>query len=209
MKAGRRLALLGAGGHGRVVADAALESGWKSVAFFDSGFPAMQSAGPWPVEGDQNDLFMQLADFDGVLVAIGNNRVRLQFHRRLTRAGAKMVSVVHSRAVVSAHSRIGAGCIIVAGAVINIGTSLGDAVIVNTGAGVDHDCSIGDGVHISPGAHLGGAVAVGECGWIGIGASVRHQISIGANTVVGAGAVVVSNLAADLIAYGCPAKPIV
>jgi sugar O-acyltransferase (sialic acid O-acetyltransferase NeuD family) len=209
MKVDRRLALLGAGGHGRVVADAAIESGWLSVVFFDARFPAMQAAGPWPVVGNQNDLIIRLADFGGVLVTIGNNRERLERHRELSRAGAKMVSVIHSRAVVSAHARIGAGSVVIAGAVVNIGTSLGDAVIINTSASIDHDCNISHGAHISPGAHLGGAVAVGECGWIGVGASVRHQITIGADTVVGAGAVVVSNLAACVTAYGCPARPVV
>jgi sugar O-acyltransferase (sialic acid O-acetyltransferase NeuD family) len=93
-----------------------------------------------------------------------------------------------------------------AGAVVNAFTKIGRGCIVNTGATIDHDCLLHDFVHISPGVHLAGDVRVSACSWIGIGASIKQGMSIGAKTTVAAGSVVISNIPADSIALGVPAK---
>jgi acetyltransferase-like isoleucine patch superfamily enzyme len=49
---------------------------------------------------------------------------------------------------------------------------------------------------------------VGDESWIGLGAVVLEGRSIGERTIVGAGAVVTRDLAADVVAYGVPAKVI-
>lgn len=202
----RRLALLGAGGHAKVVADAALLAGWESVAMFADGPPAAAHDARWPRLGDADALLARLAEFDGVLVAIGDCDARLAQHRRLRDAGAPMATVVHPRATVSPHARLGGGSVLMAGAIVNVDAVLGEACIVNTGATVDHDCRLGDGVHIAPGAHLSGAVVVGERSWIGVGAAVRQGMRIGAGVTVGAGAVVVSTVTDDITVVGVPAR---
>lgn len=203
----RALAILGAGGHGRVVADCAEALGWARIDFFDDGGGA--ASGPWPVVGRIADFDGRVADYDAVIVGIGDNRTRLRLHRDLAGRGATLATLVHPSATISRHAGIGAGTVIFAGAVVNVGAVVGEACILNTGAGVDHDCRLADGVHVSPGAHLGGGVSVGECGWIGIGAAVRHVVSIGRDVQVGAGAAVVSDVADDLVVVGVPARPLV
>ena len=201
------IAILGAGGHGRVVADCAKMAGWTDIFIFDDR-PSADFDGPWPIVGTGADLLARAAEFEGVVVGIGANPTRLNWHRQLSNAGAPLVSVVHPRAVVSTYAQVGRGSVLFAGAVVNIGARLGEAVIVNTGATVDHDCEIADGVHISPGAHLAGNVKVEELGWIGIGAAVREGIVIGRNATIGAGATVIKPVETGLTMVGNPARPL-
>lgn len=203
----RSLAILGAGGHGRVVADCAQALGWSEITFFDDN-PSATSRGPWSLAGTGLDLIARLADFDGIAVCIGNNAVRLDWHRRLIAMGAAPVTLIHPRATVSAHVELGIGTVVLAGVVINIGTTVGQACIINTGATVDHDNTLADGVHVSPGANLGGGVSVGETSWIGIGAAIREGVAIGERVRVGAGAVVIKSIDDDLTVVGNPARPL-
>lgn len=202
-----RLVLFGAGGHGKVVADAALAAGWRDIVFFDDAWPRLKSNGHWPVVGDFDALLSCARDFDSVHVSIGNCAARWQMQQALGAGEAKLATIIHPRACVSQFAQIGAGSVVMAGAVINVDTVIGDACIVNTGATVDHDCHLAAGVHVCPGAHLSGNVTVGARSWIGVGAVVRQGISVGADTTVGAGAVVVKAVGDGLTVIGCPAIP--
>lgn len=202
------LAILGAGGHGRVVADAAEAGDWGEVVFFDQVWPKQTACGPWSIVGDEAALLAQAYRFSGVVVAIGANNVRLSCSRRLIEAGVELATVIHPAAVVSRHAVVQAGTVVFAGAVVNPGARVGVSCIVNTCASVDHDCLLGDGVHISPGAHLAGNVHVDEASWIGIGASVKQGVKLGPNTMVGAGAAVVHSSAGGLTLVGVPARPL-
>lgn len=202
----KRLALLGASGHGKVVADAALASGWDSVEFFDDAWPQRNHNGLWSVTGDSAALMMRLQEFQGVLVSIGDCAVRWEKHQALLAAGAPLVKVVHPAATVSCHATLGLGTVVMAGAVVNIDALVGQAVIVNTGATVDHDCQLGDAVHICPGAHLSGNVRVGRGGWVGVGAAVKQGMTIGERAMVGAGAVVVQPVPDAQTVVGNPAR---
>lgn len=207
-KPGNILALLGASGHGKVVADAALMAGWREVVFFDDAWPSVSANSHWSVAGDAQSLLARVREFDGVLVSIGSCVVRLRKQRELQAAGALIATVIHPHACVSRYARIGAGSVVMAGAVVNADAVVGEAGIVNTGATVDHDCTLADGVHVSPGANLAGSVGVGECSWIGIGAAVRQGTQVGAHAIVGAGAVVVKLVAAGTTVAGNPAAPL-
>jgi sugar O-acyltransferase (sialic acid O-acetyltransferase NeuD family) len=202
----KRLALLGASGHGKVVAEAAINSGWHSITFFDDAWPALQQNGRWSVAGNTAALLEQLAKFDGVIVSIGNCRIRWQKHQELASAGAPLTTITHPSATVSQYASVGNGSAVLAGACINIDAVIGQAGIINTGATVDHDCQLADAVHICPGAHLSGNVYVGHQSWIGVGATIKQRINIGADVMVGAGAVIVASVPDAVTVIGNPAR---
>ncbi|MCX2889747.1 acetyltransferase [Pseudomonas sp. DCB_BI] len=202
----KRLAILGASGHGKVVADTAEVCGWTEVLFFDDAWPSRTSNGVWDVVGTGQDLLGNAQAFDGVVVAIGNNLIRQAKLAALVQQGATLATLVHPLAYVSRHAKIGAGSVVFAGAVLNAGASVGVGGILNTGCSVDHDCFLADSVHVSPGARLAGGVTIGQCSWVGIGACVKQLINIGPNVVVGAGAAVVSDVGEGMTVIGVPAR---
>ena len=105
----KRLALLGASGHGKVVADAALAGEWDEVAFFDDAWPQRQRNGVWPVLGNSQALMARLQEFDGVLVSIGDCSVRWEKQQALLAVGATLATVVHPAATVSRYAVLGVG----------------------------------------------------------------------------------------------------
>ncbi|PMR75009.1 acetyltransferase [Billgrantia endophytica] len=204
----RRLAILGASGHGKVVADIAIQSGWQEVVFYDDAWPGKARLEYWRVKGTLAMLLHDLPDYDGVVVAIGHNAIRETKLEALASHGARLVTLVHPRATVSPMARLGSGGVVVAGAVINAFAELGMGSIVNTGATVGHDCRLGTCVHVAPGANVSGDVEVGRGTWIGVGASVRQGVAIGEGVMVGAGAAVIGDIADGLVVAGIPARPL-
>ncbi len=205
-RAMKRLAILGCGGHGKVVADTALAAGWAAVEFFDDAWPGRSSNGHWQVVGDTAELMKRAGEYDGVIVAIGDCAARWRKHRALVDWGAPLSTIVHPFAWVSPRARLGLGSVVVAGAVINVDADVGQACIVNTGATIDHDCIVGDAVHVTPGARLLGNVTVGPGSWVGAGAVIKQGTKVGAGALIGAGSVVLREVADGLTVVGNPAQ---
>ena len=77
------LLILGAGGHGKVVADAALRQGrWERVAFLDDACPAIDTAVGLAVLGKTGMAERLLPDYADAAVAIGNSSLRLEWLER-------------------------------------------------------------------------------------------------------------------------------
>lgn len=202
----KRLAILGASGHGKVVADIAELSGWNEVIFFDDAWPEIKNNSARPIMGNTESLLDTIQDYDGVVVAIGNNDIRLNKLNLLKKKNIPLPSFIHPQAIISRYAQIDNACVVCAGVVVNADTSIGFGSILNTGCSIDHDCFLAEAVHISPGARLAGGTQVGKCAWVGIGAITRQLITVGSNAVIGAGSVVVKNVAPNTVVVGNPAK---
>lgn len=201
----KEVIVIGAGGHGKVVISLLQELGYRVKVVLDDddskwGSTILAVSVEGPIEK------IRALDFDGAILAVGDNRVRLTLAERYETV--PWISAVHPRAWVHPSVSLGAGSVVFAGVVIQPDTRIGAHCIVNTGATVDHDCLTEDGVHIAPGCHLAGGVSVGRETFLGVGVSVIPGISIGSGVIVGAGAAVVSDLPGDVLAVGVPAKPI-
>ncbi len=195
-----KLIIIGASGHGKVVADIAGLNGYKDIVFLDDNDRVNECAG-WPVIGKSND-----ASDGEVFVAVGNAKIR----KRLMDLYSDRIQpvLIHPNAVVAKDVSIGIGSVVMAGAIINPGAKVGRGVIVNTSSSIDHDCTVSDFCHIAVGAHLCGTVAVGSETWIGAGATVSNNINICAGCMIGAGAVVIKDIDEPGTYVGVPSRHI-
>jgi UDP-perosamine 4-acetyltransferase len=203
----KRLLVIGAGGHAKVVIDVARAAGWVPVAVLDPIGAGNQCADV-PVLGDDDLAPSLLAEgLRCAVVAIGLNRLRLRIGRNLQELGFHLPSVIHPSAVISPYSAIGDGTVIMPNATVNSHARIGSFAVVNTAAVVEHDCTIGHGAHVAPRTVIGGNVQIGDRVLFGIGAVARPEITIADDAIVGAGTVVVSDLEAGGTFIGTPAKP--
>lgn len=196
-----RLVIVGAGGHGKVIADNAVKNGYTDIAFLDDnnvgncmGFPIVGKCCYAETLNDGNTDFV---------IGIGNNNIRKDIAEKNS---VNWTTLVHPSAQIAMNVKIGKGTVVMANAVVNVCATVGEHCIINTGSIVEHDNVIEDFVHISPNAALGGTVRVGERTHIGIGASVINNISICGDCVIGAGAVVVREIKEKGTYKGIPAK---
>jgi len=199
--------LIGAGGHGKVVFDALLESGAEPDAIRVRDGQAQRTG----------DAFMgtviDTPEIDDRLagqrfhVTVGDAAARARLFAQAQAAGAQALTLLHPSAQVSRFAALGDGAFVAAMAVVGPDAVLGQGVIVNHGAIVDHDCSVGDFSHIAPRAALGGGARIGARCLIGAGAVVLPGVVIGDDVVLGAGAVAVRDIASNQTWTGVPATP--
>ncbi len=196
-----RLIIIGAGGHGKVIADNALKNGYTDIGFVDDHATGLCMG--FPILGTL-DAIDQLHDGKtDFIIGIGNNAIRKRIAEKYR---VNWATLIHPSAHIATCVEIGEGTVVMAGAAVNACASVGNHCIVNTLAVVEHDNVIRNYVHISPGAKLGGTVQIGEMTHIGIGATVINNVDIGARCVVGAGAVVIKTLGDEGVYVGIPAK---
>lgn len=189
------VAVIGASGHGYVVADCIKSNNSLSfVGFFDDDITKK-------VLGTVIDC-VKYSDYNFVF-GIGDNATRSKI---AAKTQVKWATIIHSSAVVSSSAEIGEGTVVMPGAIVNARAKIGKHCIINSGAVVEHDNVIEDFVHISVGAKLGGTVHVGKGSVIGIGSVIKNNIDICKNCVIGAGAVVVDNIKKEGTYVGVPAK---
>lgn len=195
-----RLVIIGASGHGKVIADIAVKCRYQDIVFLDDNEKVKECAG-FPVIGKVSDAVTMN---DDKIVAIGNAGIREKIQNQLS----NLVTLIHPNAVVSRRVEIGEGTVIMAGAVINSDVIIGKGCIINTGASVDHDCKIEDFVHVSVGAHVAGTASIGRNTWVGAGATVSNNVSICDHCMIGAGAVVVNDIVNSGTYIGVPVRKI-
>lgn len=198
-----KLAIIGASGHGKVIADIARKNGYNEIVFLDDD-ESVNECGGYPVIG--KSIEAERIDAD-VIVGIGNSDIRKRIQESVPEE--KITTLVHPNAVVAEDAVIGAGTVVMAGAVINPGTRIGKGCIVNTCSSVDHDCTVGDYVHIAVGSHLCGTSTVGNNTWIGAGTTVSNNVAICSGCMIGAGAVVIKNITESGTYVGVPVKRVV
>ena len=196
-----KLIIIGAGGHGKVVADNALKNGYTDICFVDD-----HSTGEcmgFPIVGTSTDIQALNDGKTDFIIGIGNNAVRKTIAETYN---VNWVSIVHPSAQIAFNAEIGKGTVVMANAVVNVCATIGEHCIINTGAIVEHDNVIENYAHISPNVALGGTVCIGTLTHVGIGATVKNNTEICSDCTIGAGAVVIKNIKEPGTYVGVPIR---
>lgn len=174
----RTLLILGAGGHGKAVAEAALLSkSWQKVAFVDDRWPELQTVFGLPVLSNIEGLSIIASQWSSGIPAVGNNDVRKHWMQIIRDSGLGLATVVHPTACVSSSAKIGAGSVIMALAMVGVDVQVGEGSIINAHSTVDHDAQLKDYVHLGVGVHLAGGVKIGSSAWLQAG-SCAAQLAV-------------------------------
>jgi sugar O-acyltransferase (sialic acid O-acetyltransferase NeuD family) len=203
-----RIAIIGGGGHAKVVADAILAAGrYQIFGFFDDdaslwrseilGFPIVG-----PVENWRSH------SMDAFVIGIGDNANRKKMFDQLKSGGATLATVTHPRAILGKGVVLGEGTVVLANVVVNADTTIGPDSILNTSCTVDHDCIVGAHTHLAPGVNVAGEVRIGEGVFAGTGAKIIPRARIGDRAIIGAGAVVIRDVKDAVTVVGVPARTI-
>jgi sugar O-acyltransferase (sialic acid O-acetyltransferase NeuD family) len=200
----KSLAILGAGGHSKVVIDAlSLSKETYALSLWDNNpaFSGLKIAG-FTVQAPM----LSLDALNGwVHIAIGNNKVRDDIAQQLP-TRVSLLTIIHPAAIVAHSAHIGQGVFIAAAAILGPECQIGHGCIINHGAIVDHEVTVGAYTHIAPNSTLGGNVSIGTRVLIGAGATILPGVKFGDNAIIGAGAVVVHEVPANVIVKGIPAR---
>lgn len=203
----KKVLIVGAGGHAKVVADILQQATeYEVIGLIDK----KGAEGFWniPVVGTDDDLRRVHTEMnvDYAFVALGNGQLREKVTERVVTAGYELITVISQYATISKRVKIGMGTVIMPGAVINADVVIGEGCIINTNASIDHEGIIGDYTHVAPGCALSGKVTVGRQCLLGTGSRVIDGINIGDNVVLGAGAVAVKHIKGNCTTVGVPAR---
>ena len=182
----KKIAIIGAGGHGKVVGEIALLNQYKTIDFFDDQIYQIKNF-PFKIIGNLELLKKNIKNYDNFFVAIGDNKIRFDKISWVKNEKKNIVNLIHPKSTISQFSSIELGSCVMANAVINAGTYIKEGVIINTSSSIDHDCLIEDYAHISPNCSLSGNVNVGKFSHLGAGTSVHPGINVGQNVKTGVG----------------------
>lgn len=192
----KEVMIIGASGHGKVIADIIHKCGDKVYGYLDDDLSKPGVIGSVSDCEKYKDKFF--------IIAIGNNKIRKRIAEKYYYLN--YYKAIHPTAVLAEDVIIGDGTAVMANAVVNPSARVGKHCIINTSAVIEHDNVICDYVHVSPKTVLCGTVEVGEATHIGAGAVIKNNIKIGSNITIGVGAAVVKNIEKEGIYVGVPAK---
>ncbi|SFC10792.1 sugar O-acyltransferase, sialic acid O-acetyltransferase NeuD family [Alkalibacterium subtropicum] len=201
----KRLLIIGASGHGKVIADIALKlNKWTNISFLDDDESKNMTMG-LNIIGKTKDAF-KYKDIAEFIVAIGDNKIREKVQCMLTDEELSVTTLIHPNATIGTDVEIDKGSVVMAGVVINSSTRIGKGCIINTSSNIDHDNIIEDFVHISPRVSLAGTVKVGKNNWIGTGSVVSNNIILCPGCLIGAGTLVINDIKEPGTYFGVPAR---
>jgi acetyltransferase EpsM len=197
----QKVSVYGASGYAKVVIDCLISDPKKELGHVFDDNPKVETLLNYPVYSPGETK--KLRQFP-IVFGIGNNRIRRKLANQLDTEFTEFIH--HDQSIISEHSKIGVGSVVMPEAILNAGSSIGKHCIINTSAVIEHDCEIQDFTHISPNVALAGGVFVGEGAQLGIGAQVIQGVKIGAWAMVGAGAVIIDDVPEGATVVGNPGK---
>lgn len=185
-----RVAIVGAGGYGRVALDVLIASGYEGrvLGFYDDAHAALSGRiRGYPILGDVGMLKSILSvEPVHIVVAITSNEARLRVANSLRVLGGKFLTAAHPGAYISEVAVLGDGCVVAAGAVVHPDAAVGSHCYLGPGSVVDRDAEVGAGSWLSAGAIVGSGARIGARVVLGHLASVGRKAAVEGDAEVGA-----------------------
>ncbi len=208
----KRLAIIGAGALGRIIAHYAELDNYEIVGFFDNFLACGKERFGYRILGNENDVLSLFGEghFDYLLVGVGYNHMdyRHEVFQRFS-SSIPFPTLVHPSVYADPTAKISAGTIILPGCTLDMYSKIGNNCFIYTDSHICHDTTIGDGCFVASGVHISGQSKIGDCSFIGIGATIKDYVTLQNHSKIGAGAVVVNDVEHTEIFYvGNPAKPL-
>ncbi|MCB2141093.1 acetyltransferase [bacterium] len=190
-----RAAIMGSGGHGRVVASILRANHINIYGFFDDSYTGsseiIQGA---PLLGSFDDIMKGHDNIHEVYLALGNNLTRKKYFNFLLKKKFLLPSIIHPTAIIESDAGIGSSTTVCMAAIVGTEVRIGKGCIINTGCSVDHESTIGDFVHLAPKVAIAGRTSIGDYTFVGINTAVADKLTIGKNVVIGAGSVILKDV---------------
>lgn len=204
----KKIIIVGAGGHSKVVTDMLLEcEEYEIMGYVDYDF-CKEYRGIKVIGTDEDLEKIYEEGSRYVFVALGDNKIRKKVQKLCMDLGYEVVNIVSKNAHLSPTVQMGKGNAVMPGAILHADVVLGDGCIINTNASVDHDGKVGDYTHVAPGTAISGFVSIGTECLLGTGCRVIDKVNIGNNVVVGAGGVIIRDIPDNSKVAGVPVKDI-
>lgn len=166
---GKNLLIIGAGGHGRCIAEVAKLSGeFMQIAFLDDSWQ-VGAEQILNIVGRMEHLAEHKNYFSHVIIGIGNNTIREKLHSQVLAEGLNLATLIHPTAVISTSAKIGRGTVVFAGVVVGADAQVGENVIINCNSTIDHDGFVDHFAHIGVGVQLAGSSHIGRGAFIQAG----------------------------------------
>ena len=198
----KRLIMIGAGGHAKVVLEIIMQQGLELYGisapritdYFDRFSEVLRFS-------SDEEIFHFKASEVILINGIGHtprSSSRADVYNKFRNRGYEFLTIKSNLSCISSSSKIGMGAQIMPGAIINSDANIGENTIVNTGSIVEHDCFIGSNNHIAPGCVLCGGVVTKKQVFVGAGSIVLPRVIIGENVLIAAGSTVPSSSSSSI-----------
>ena len=150
----KSILVIGAGGHGQVVAEVAEACGYTRIDFLDDCSEA--------AIGKIQDMDKFQSQYKDAFVGIGNNILRKNLMNQLVELGYNIPVLIHPSSYVSKSASINKGTLIEPKAIVNTHSNIGSGSIISVGSIIDHDVSIGNFCHINSGSIVKAGASVDD-----------------------------------------------
>ena len=204
----KKLAIIGAGDLGQLIAHHAKQCGYTVVGFYDDFKEKGTVVDDVKLLGklDEIQYGYQRGYFTCLMIAIGYKHMlfRMELFETLY-PKIEFANIIHPSAYVDESCVLGQGIFILPSCSLDRNVQLGNNVLLNIGCTIAQDTNIGNHSFLSPSVSVAGFTKIGNCCTLGIGSTIIDNITIGDFIQTGAGAVVTKNLADAGLYLGVPA----
>jgi sugar O-acyltransferase (sialic acid O-acetyltransferase NeuD family) len=209
----RELLLIGAGGFAREAAEAvrainSLEPTWELSGFLDDD-PARTGAvvSGLPVVGT-TELVHERPDA-AIAICTGrpdNYVSRRSIAERLDLPEERYATIIHPSATLGTTCRVGAGSVLLAHVDLTTDVRVGRHEAIMPQVVLTHDVVVEDWATLGSGVRIGGNCRIASGAYLGSAATIKESLTIGERAMIGMSAVVTTDVPAERLWYGVPAR---